>query len=189
MAYYLARPMLSIQATIWSASLRRAVAAAAAVGSVGAAGCDSGLEPIPFEGISGVVALRSAVPDSTDWLRLVVLREMPQSAQDFLDLARLTANLAAFTEPLPLEAAEVPFYIQLAPGQYAWLLAVWKRLGPLDSTTLREAGTYYGEGGPSAGPASFDVVAGRETARLDLIVDFDEMRSIDELFPPDAGSP
>lgn len=165
------------------------VAAALAAVAVVAVACDSGLEPSPFVGISGVVTLEGTAPDSTEWVRLIVLRERPDSAEDFLDVSRLLANLAAFTDPLPLDVPEYPFHVELAPGEYAWLLAVWKKLGDLDSTTLREAGTYYGEKAPSEGPDTITVTAGEETAGLDFVANLDSLRSIHDLFPPDSAGP
>ena len=185
--------MLSIRFTDSSRARSRRVAARAAVALAAAAGgavaCDSGLEPLPFVGIGGVVTLEGTAPDSTDWVRLIVLREMPDSAEQFLEISQLLANLAAFTDPLPLDAPEYPFHVQLAPGEYAWLLAVWKKVGPLDSTTLREAGTYYGDNDPSAGPEAFTVAPGEETAGLDFVANLDSLRSIHDLFSPDTAGP
>lgn len=147
-----------------------------------AAGCDEGLQPVGFEGISGTVTFRGAAPDSTDWVRLVVYRDLPRSISDFF-------NFVAFSDPLPLGAPSQPYSLALPPGSYAWLLAVWKKVGAsFDSTTLREAGTYYGERDPTEGPASFAVQEGKETQGLDIVVDFERMRSVSDLFPS-AGAP
>lgn len=181
--------MLSIQWFTEACGRWRLAVVVTAVGAAAAAACDGGLEPAPFVGIQGVATLQGTPPDQTHWLRLIVLRELPASAEEF-DVPWVIKNLAAFTEPLPLEAAAVPFHIPLPPGEYAWLLAVWKELGPLDATTVREAGTYYGPNDPADGPAAFQVAPGRETPDLDLTVNFDAMRSLDEIFPPESpGEP
>ncbi len=172
--------MLSIKSERLAVGARWATAVLA-VCAPALAGCQGGLDPVRFQGISGTVAFRGTPPDSTDWVRLVVYREMPRSIDDLF-------NFAAFSDPLPLDVPEHVYYLSLEAGEYAWLLAVWKKVGgSFTSETLREAGSYYGEQDPSEGPAAFPVASRRETPGIDLVVDFDQMRSVEDLFPP-AGA-
>lgn len=180
-ALYLGARMMSIEAADvparpWARCVKNVAALLSLL--IFAAGCDEGLEPVPFQGISGTLTFRGAVPDSTDWVRLVVYRDLPTSLLDFF-------NFVAFSDPLPLGVPSREYSLALPQGTYAWLLAVWKKSGAsFDSTTLREAGTYYGDRGPSEGPAPFVVEESEETRDLDLVVDYGRMRSVTELFQP-----
>jgi hypothetical protein len=114
--------------------------AAAAVLLLFAPGCDGGLQPLATSttcavGICGAVHFRGAVPDSTDYVRVVVYRTVPDS------LSQLT-SFAGFSDPLPLgpDTARYACCITpLAPGPYAWVLVVWKKVGVLDAASAPAA--------------------------------------------------
>jgi hypothetical protein len=150
--------------------------------------CDGGLTPmLPSTtcavGICGVVHFRGAVPDSTDYVRVVVYDSIPRN------LTQLT-SFAGFSDPLPLgpDSARYACCITpLAPGSYAWVLVVWKKVGALDATTapalLEEAGSYLDPAdttqlGAVAVPATGGV------GGVDMVADFGHLRSISSFFPP-----
>ncbi|UCC73861.1 MAG: hypothetical protein JSV86_04680 [Gemmatimonadota bacterium] len=147
-----------------------------ALGAAALWGCADGLEPIPFQGVSGTLAYISA-PDSatTDWVRLAVYRELPETDTDLLDFE-------AFSDDLPIGDAPAPYWVPLEAGDYAWLVVVWKERGnenPL--TALRAAGWYTAGAGPFELPVGFMVLAEGETGETDVSADFDNMLTIDEV--------
>jgi hypothetical protein len=161
--------------------------AAAAILAPLALHCDGGLKPeiattnCPA-GICGVVHFRGAVPDSTDYVRVLVYATVPTTA------AELT-NFVGFSDPLPL-GADSAFYTccitPLQPGPYGWVLVVWKKLGVLNANTapalLREAGAYL----DPADTTRFGTVVvrgGTGAGGVDMVADFGKMRSISDFFP------
>jgi hypothetical protein len=148
-------------------------------------GCDGGLKP---EGgcpgsICGTIHFRGAVPDSTEWVRVVVYASVPRNASE------LTA-FAGFSDVLPL-GVDSAFYscciTALPPQPYGWVLVVWKKLGALDVSTapvlLRELGAYQ----DPADTTRFGTVvvpSGGQIRAIDMVADFGKMRSISDFFPP-----
>ncbi len=141
-----------------------------------AGGCADGLEPVPFQGVSGQVAYLSAPPGlTTDWVRLAVYVELPQTEWDLLDFV-------TFSDTLRSAGTGSPYVVPLEPGDYAFLVVVWKEAGNENLlTALRAAGWYSGGGGPFEMPAPFSVTAESETADADLAADFDNMLTIQEV--------
>jgi hypothetical protein len=166
------------------------LATAAALLALCVAGCDAGLKPevsstYCASGICGVVHFLGTVPDSTDYVRVVVYDSVPGT------VAELTA-FAGFSDPLPL-GADSAFYhcciTPLAPGSYAWVLVVWKKVGVLDVSSapslLRVAGSYL----DPADTTRFGVVAvtsGLGTGGIDIVADFGRLRPISDFFPAGA---
>ncbi|UCF19305.1 MAG: hypothetical protein JSU87_15465 [Gemmatimonadota bacterium] len=137
--------------------------------------CEEGLEPVPFQGISGTVRLIGQPPDSTEWVRLVIYRELPQTDLDLL-------GFVSFSDPLDLSEREAAYVLALEPGLYRWLPVVWKKEGaPLAPEALRAAGWYSVDGEPFAVPDTVRVTAEAETADVDLTADFENMLTVDEL--------
>jgi hypothetical protein len=149
--------------------------------------CDGGLKPeiastnCPV-GICGVVHFRGAVPDSTDYVRVLVYASIPQSA------AELT-NFVGFSDPLPLGTDSASYtccITSLPPGPYGWVLVVWKKVGILTPTTapalLREAGAYLDPSDTTRfGTVVVPTSAG--VGSVDMIADYGKMRSISDFFP------
>ncbi len=135
--------------------------------------CADGLEPVPFQGISGTVRFSGAKPDSTDWVRLAVYREVPGSTLDLF-------SFVAFSDTLRLSADSASFVLALEPGMYRWLPAIWKRRdAPLSVDALRVMGWYSGSG-PFAPPLSFQVDSGGETADIEVQADFTNLLTASE---------
>jgi hypothetical protein len=152
--------------------------------------CDGGLAPqLPSTscavGICGVVHFRGAVPDSTDYVRVVVYDSIPRS------LAQLT-SFAGFSDPLPLGPDSAPYaccITTLPPGSYAWVLVIWKKIGALDLTTapalLEEAGSYLNPADTTQlGVVTVPAAGG--VGGVDIVADFGRLRSISTFFPPAA---
>jgi hypothetical protein len=161
---------------------------ACALAVVAGLGCDGGLEPETSAGscptgICGVVRFQGAVPESTDYVRVVVYRDFPATIE------QLTA-FAGFSDPLPLGTDSVRYrccIFNLEPGPYAWVLVVWKKLGELNLATapdlLREIGSYL----DAADTSRFGTVVVPPSSGADgvnISADFGRMRSIADLFPP-----
>ncbi|NIR44616.1 MAG: hypothetical protein GWN99_09955 [Gemmatimonadetes bacterium] len=147
--------------------------AAALVGLVGLA-CSDGLEPVPFQGISGTVSFVGEVPDSTDWVRLVAYRDLPQQPLDLL-------GFAAFSDTLPLGVQNPEFILGLDAARYAWLPIVWKRQdAPLSPEALRVIGWYTGGSGPFDPPQPIEVETNAETGDLTVTGDFGQLLTAEE---------
>jgi hypothetical protein len=151
-------------------------------------GCDGGLKPeMPSTncatGICGTVHFRGAVPDSTEWVRVVVYASVPRSASE------LTA-FAGLSDVLPLSVGSA-FYsccmTALPPGPYGWVLVVWKKLGALDATTapdlLRAVGAYQ-DPADTTRFGTVVVASGGGIGGIDMVADFGKMRSISDFLPP-----
>jgi hypothetical protein len=165
----------------------RFLPAAAAVLAPLVLSCDGGLNPeiastnCPV-GICGVVHFRGAVPDSTDYVRVLVYATVPQSVTELI-------SFAGFSDPLPLGTDSAVYSCcigRLPPGSYQWVLVVWKKIGILDANTapalLREAGAYL----DPADTTRFGtvVVPGSGGAGgIDMVADYGKMRSISDFFP------
>ena len=152
-----------------------------------ALGCDGGLKPelssaYCATGICGTIHFLGAVPDSTEWVRVVVYASIPANA------SQLT-TFAGFSDVLPLGVDSARYaccLLSLPAGTYAWVLVVWKKLGALDVTTapalLREVGAYQNP----ADTTQFGVVAvpsGGGIGGIDMVADYGKMRSISDFFP------
>ncbi len=137
-------------------------------------GCPDGIEPVPFQGISGTVTFIGDVPKNTDWVRLVVYKNMPQEPLDLLDFI-------AFTDTLPLALSSSPYLLGLQADDYAWLPLVWKEKdADLTPDALRVIGWYTAGGDPFDPPQSVAVEEGRETDGVNLIGDFGSLLTPEE---------
>ena len=150
--------------------------------------CDGGLNPEVSTtfcptGICGVVHFRGAVPDSTDYVRVVVYQAIPDSLDQLIAFAGVSDAL-----PLGPDSAIYTCCITpLAPGAYAWVLVVWKKVGVLDVNSapalLREIGSYY-DPADTTTLGSVTVPASGGTGGIDMVADYGRMRSISDFFPP-----
>jgi hypothetical protein len=145
------------------------------IGVAALGGCPSGIEPVPFQGIGGTISFVGDVPDNTDWVRLIVYRSTPQDSADFL-------GFVAFTDTLPLARTNTPYLLGLEAEEYGWLPLVWKEKdADLSAGSLRVLGWYTAGGGPFDPPASVTVESGKETDEVDLVGDFDNMLTPEEV--------
>lgn len=157
-----------------------------------ALGCDGGLKPEIAStncptGICGTVHFRGVVPESTEYVRVVVYAFVPRTANE------LTA-FAGFSDVLPI-GADSAFYAccitRLPPGPYGWVLVVWKKksVALLDVTNaaalLREMGSYR-DPADSTRFGTVAVPSGGGVGGIDIIADYGRMHSISDFFPPAA---
>jgi hypothetical protein len=162
-------------------------APAAALLALAALRCDGGLKPVLAgtscpAGICGVVHFLGVPPDSTDYVRIVVYATAPDSLDQLV-------QFAGFSDPLPLGADSAVYsccITPLAPGSYAWVLVVWKKVGVLTIATaptlLREIGAYL----DPADTTRFGAVvvpANGGADGVDMVADYGHMRSISDFFP------
>lgn len=152
--------------------------------------CNGGLEPItrcaPVAQICGSLTFRGTVPDSTEWVRVVAYRIMPTTRTELF-------TFSGPSDPLPYRNPSAEYRLPLSPGTYAWVLAVWKKLGTLapDGSNaedlLREAGSYLDPADPTRfGPVT--VPASGKTG-INIVVDFDNMHRVSDFFPPAGARP
>jgi hypothetical protein len=160
---------------------RRVLIATAVV----ALACNQGLEPRAacppsFVGICGEVRLVGAVPESTDLVVIVAFEQFPI---DTLELLNFRPPLP-FPFRVPLGDSIAPYQLGLAAGRYEWVLAVWKKQGPISLATanalLREAGFYRDPADPSRPGV---VTVNGATDGIDFTVDFDNMHPVSYWFP------
>jgi hypothetical protein len=135
--------------------------------------CDEGLEPVPFQGISGAVTFVGTTPDSTDWVRVGAYIDLPETELDLLGFAGLT-------EPLILEGDSAGYATSLDPGLFQWVPVIWKQAGVPVPAGLRVLGWYTEGGGPFDTPGSVEVVADEETGEIEIVADFENALTIAE---------
>src|SRR6266540_3717771 len=109
--------------------------------------CDAGLEPEPIcarglVGLCGTIRFRGTIPDSTDNVFAAAYATFPQTCND------LIFNRQPFIpSSVPYTDSVAAYTVELTAGAYAWVLAVWKKVGNLtlsaaDTALLRVAGYY-----------------------------------------------
>ena len=155
---------------------------AAALVSVLAAAlaCDAGLEPEPIcarglIGVCGTIRFSGTIPDSTDDVFVAAYASFPQTCGD------LIFNRQPFIpSAVPYTDSITDYSIPLPPANYAWVLAVWKKIGNLtltaqDTALLRVAG-YYRDPADSTQPGAVTVPNGGVSDSVDFRVNFDSLR-------------
>lgn len=150
--------------------------------------CDGGLKPLRTSttclvGICGAVRFVGAVPDSTDYVRVAVYDSVPRSLDQLI-------AFAGFSDPLPLGSGTAQYaccITPLAPGTYAWVLVVWKKVGVLDVNSapalLEVAGSYL-DPADTTRLGAVAVPAGGGAGGIDIVADFGRMQSIAAFLPP-----
>jgi hypothetical protein len=144
------------------------------------AACDKGLTPEPIcapslVGICGTIHFRGAVPDSTDNVFVAAYATLPHTCDE------LIANRQPFIPAsIPYTDSAAEYSVVLQPGTYEWVLAVWKKIGPLtltptDTALLRVAG-YYRNPADSTQPGVVTVPSGGAAANIDFRAELDSLR-------------
>jgi len=142
--------------------------------------CDKGLAPMPqptscppdVVGICGTVTFAGAEPANTDGVFIIAYHTFPQTTADFY----------SFVPSPPLQSLPRPFTgsyfytIRVPNGRYEWVVAVWKRVGPLVADNLEEAGFYRDKADPNT--PGIVVVNGTGTDAIDFVIDFDNMHPV-----------
>jgi hypothetical protein len=137
------------------------------------AACADGLEPVPFQGVSGSVAFSGALPDSTEWVRVGAYRDLPETDLDLL-------GFAGISEPLALARDSAGYVVGLESGVFEWIPVVWKQEGVALPNGLRVLG-WYTDGGGAIDPAELVLVtADEENGGINLIADFENALTIEE---------
>jgi hypothetical protein len=144
------------------------------------AGCSGGLEPEPIcaptlVGVCGTLRFRGAIPDSTDNVFIAAYATLPQTCDD------LIFNRQPFIPgSVPYTDSVAAYSVELSPGGYEWVLAVWKKVGsltlsPADTALLRVAG-YYRDATDTTQPGAVTVPSAASAGDIDFVVDFDHLR-------------
>lgn len=158
----------------------RLAAVIGAVGVVVGLACDGGLQPEPIcapglVGICGSLRFRGTIPDSTDNVFVAAYATFPQNCNDLIfGRQPLIPGSVPYTDSIAAYSMAVP------AGGYAWVLAIWKKVGtltltPADTAILRVAG-YYREAADSSQPGSIVVPAGGSAGDVNFRVEFDSLR-------------
>jgi hypothetical protein len=147
-----------------------------------AAACGGGLQPEPIcaptlVGLCGTLRFRGTIPDSTDNVFIAAYVTFPQTCTDLINNRRpVIPGSVAYTDSI------APYSVELSPGVYQWVLAVWKKTGtltltPADTALLRVAG-YYRDPTDSTQPGVVTVPIGGGAAPgdIDFVVNFDSLR-------------
>ena len=152
----------------------------AAVGTGVWAACDGGLQPEPIcapslVGVCGTLRFRGAVPANTENVFVAAYLTFPQTCTDLIDNRQ-----PVIPGSVPFTDSVAAYSIALAPGTYHWVLAVWKKPGPLtltpaDTQYLRVAG-YYRNPADSTLPGVVTVPSGAAAGDVDFIVNYDSLR-------------
>jgi hypothetical protein len=145
------------------------------------AACGGGLEPEPIcapglVGICGTLRFRGTIPDSTDNVFIAAYATFPHTCND------LISNRRPFIpSSVPYTDSVAAYSVELSPGTYEWVVAVWKKIGaltlsPADTALLRVAG-YYRHPRDSTLPGIVTVPNGASAGDIDFVVNFDSLRS------------
>lgn len=142
--------------------------------------CGGGLEPEPLcaptlVGVCGTLRFRGAIPDSTDNVFIAAYATLPQNCDDLINNRR-----PFIPGSVPYTDSIAHYSVELAPGPYEWVLAVWKKVGtltlsPADTALLRVAG-YYRDAADTTQRGVVTVPTGTAAGGIDFLVDFDNLR-------------
>jgi len=80
---------------------------------------DHGLEP-PSQGISGRITYNGTWPDTTEWVRVAVFKNLPATVLD------IPLNPPLFSDTLPRFVSSYDYQLDVPPGTYAWVVLAWK---------------------------------------------------------------
>jgi hypothetical protein len=144
------------------------------------AACGSGLEPEAvcapaLVGACGRLDFRGMIPDSTDNVFIAAFVTLPQTCSD------LIFNRQPFIpSSVPYTGTSATYSVALQPGDYQWVLAVWKKQGSLtlsnaDTALLRVAG-YYRNPADTTQRGVVTVPTGTFARDVDFTVDFGHLR-------------
>jgi len=142
--------------------------------------CDKGLQPEPIcasdlIGVCGTIRFRGPVPDSTDNVFVAAYAGFPQTCNELITNRQpFIPGSVSYTDSVS------PYGVTLPPRTYAWVLAVWKKVGtltltPADTALLRVAG-YYRNPADTTQPGSVIVPNGGAAANINFRVEFDSLR-------------
>lgn len=142
--------------------------------------CDKGLEPEPIcardlVGICGTLHFRGSIPPNTDNVFIAAYATFPQTCNE------LIANRQPFIPgSVPYTDSVAQYSVSLLPGDFAWVLAVWKKVGtltltPADTALLRVAG-YYRNPSDTTLAGSVTVPSNGAAGGVDFVADFDRLR-------------
>lgn len=145
-----------------------------------AAACGGGLEPEricppSLVGLCGTLRFRGAVPDSTDNVFVAAYVTFPQSCTDLIN------NRQPFVPgSVPYADSVAQYSVELPPGTYHWVLAVWKKVGALtltaaDTALLRVAG-YYRNPADTTQAGVVTIPTGGTAGNVDFLVALDNLR-------------
>lgn len=144
------------------------------------AACGRGLEPEPIcapslVGLCGTVRFSGTIPDSTDDVFVAAYLSFPQTCNDLIQNRR-----PVIPGSVPYTDSIAAYSVELTPGAYHWVLAVWKKTGNLtltaaDTALLRVAG-YYRDPADSTRPGLVTVPNGAAAGDIDFRVNFDSLR-------------
>lgn len=161
---------------------------ALAVVVVAALACDGGLTPIAgcgsgFVGICGTLRIRGAVPESTDAVFVVAYQTFPESAGDLFTFYPRDLSQLPY---LPFADSVAGYALPVPPGTYAWVLAVWKKLGtitPANAESLLAEAGFYRDPADTGLPGAVVVPPDGARNAVDFLVDFDQRHPVSYWFP------
>jgi len=144
------------------------------------AACGRGLEPEPIcapslVGLCGTLRFSGTIPDSTDNVFVAAYVNFPQTCDDLIQNRR-----PVIPGSVPYTDSIAPYSVELTPGAYHWVVAVWKKTGTLtltaaDTALLRVAG-YYRDPADSTQPGMVTVLNGASAGDIDFRINFDSLR-------------
>src|SRR2546428_9918188 len=142
--------------------------------------CDGAPQPEPFGartlvGLCGAVLFRGAIPANTENVFIAAYLTFPQTCTDLINNRK-----PLIPGSVPYTDSAAAYSVALDPGTYHWVLAVWKKPGPLtltpaDTQYLRVAG-YYRSPADSTQPGVVTVPSGAAAGHINFAPHFDSLR-------------
>jgi hypothetical protein len=164
---------------------------AAVAGLVAAAACDGGLQPVPvcsrnLVGACGTARFVDTLPDQTDAVFIVAFPTFPTHCDDLLTFPPTFRPFPPNALPRPYVDSTI-YELELPPDQYAWVVAVWKKVGNVtlsraDTAIFRVAGDYR-DPSDTTQRGAITVPSGGAVGDVHVRVDFGNLRTVDSFVP------
>jgi len=150
-----------------------------------------GLDPIAGSedaaGIRGRIIYEGSWPDSTREVRVAVMKTFPTGISDNDSLVAFMMNAfntgqLFFSDTLSKYSETGNFEIQVSPGEYAWVLAVWFPDIPLYLMGVKQLGAYVVGGDQFFSPVR--VMPGSFTENINITANLDRARGTEVFIKP-----
>ncbi|MCK5147797.1 hypothetical protein KAR48_13650 [bacterium] len=136
-------------------------------------GLEPGTDNLSTPGITGIISFEGSWPDSTREVRVAALRHFPHGLSEntelinFMTTAFLTGDLV-FSDTLALFRNQVEYSLDLAPGEYKWIVVAW--FPELDDYLqgVKELGAYTNTSDETDEPQSITVRDGQRITGINI---------------------
>lgn len=139
---------------------------------------DRGLAP-PSQGITGRITYQGAWPDTTEWVRIAVFKELPATVLD------IPLNPPLFSDTLPRFVSSYEYQLDVPPGTYEWVVLAWKPVKRFSANQFSGLDTLgmYAVPGSLDQPRSITVPDEGQLPGIDIEADFTRLIPVSPILP------